>query len=487
VQVSFVPFEERHGKSTKPYLDEIRQAVQGLPGTEVTVNQEDAGPPTEAPVNVEIIGDDFASIAKVANDLRNYIDTNRVEGIEALRMDVDINNPEISVTVDREKAMIEGISTGQVGMEIRTAVFGKEVSKLKQGEDEYKIQLRYSDLVRNNITDLMNMRITFRDFNTMAIKQVPLNAIARVDYTTTSGGIRRKNLKRTIQLQSNVLDETQTEKINAALALKIDDFRSKVGIPPDVTVRQTGVSEQQQETMSFLGSALLISLLLIFLILVMQFNSMAKSFIVLTEIFFSIIGVLIGYALTGMTIATIMLGVGIVGLAGIVVKNGILLLEFTDELRSRGYRTREAAIQAGRIRIIPVLLTALATILGLLPLAVGLNIDFASLLTELNPHLFFGGDSVVFWGPLSWTIIFGLIFSFFLTLVMVPSMYLISERLRRPMSKFYGTKFVALLGFLGPLFFIFVGIMYGVRRIQGKPVWSGQLKPAPKRVLEVQP
>jgi multidrug efflux pump subunit AcrB len=487
VQVSFVPFEERHGKSTKPYLDEIRQAVQGIPGTEVTVNQEDAGPPTEAPVNVEIIGDDFASIAKVANDLRNYIDTNRVEGIEALRMDVDINNPEISVTVDREKAMIEGISTGQVGMEIRTAVFGKEVSKLKQGEDEYKIQLRYSDLVRNNITDLMNMRITFRDFNTMAIKQVPLNAIARVDYTTTSGGIRRKNLKRTIQLQSNVLDETQTEKINAALALKIDDFRSKVGIPPDVTVRQTGVSEQQQETMSFLGSALLISLLLIFLILVMQFNSMAKSFIVLTEIFFSIIGVLIGYALTGMTIATIMLGVGIVGLAGIVVKNGILLLEFTDELRSRGYRTREAAIQAGRIRIIPVLLTALATILGLLPLAVGLNIDFASLLTELNPHLFFGGDSVVFWGPLSWTIIFGLIFSFFLTLVMVPSMYLISERLRRPMSKFYGTKFVALLGFLGPLFFIFVGIMYGVRRIQGKPVWSGQLKPAPKRVLEVQP
>jgi len=486
VQVSFVPFEERHGKSTKPYLDAIREAVKGIPGAEITVNQEDAGPPTEAPVNVEIIGDNFESIAKVANDLRNYIDTNRVEGIENLRMDVDINNPEITVSVDREKAMTEGISTGQVGMEIRTAIFGKEVSKLKQGEDEYKIQLRYNDLVRNNITDLMNMRITFRDFNTMAIKQVPLNAIARIDYTTTSGGIRRKNLKRTIQLQSNVLDETQTEKINAELALKIDDFRSKVGIPPDVTVRQTGVSEQQKETMGFLGNALLISLLLIFLILVMQFNSMAKSFIVLTEIFFSIIGVLIGYAITGMTIATIMLGVGIVGLAGIVVKNGILLLEFTDELRGRGYRTREAAIQAGKIRIIPVMLTALATILGLLPLAVGLNIDFAALFSELNPHLFFGGDSVVFWGPLSWTIIFGLIFSFFLTLVMVPSMYLISERLRRPMTKFYGTKFVALLGFLGPLFFILVGVMYGVRRLQGRPVWTGKLKPAPVKSLQLE-
>jgi multidrug efflux pump len=159
-----------------------------------------------------------------------------------------------------------------------------------------------------------------------------------------------------------------------------------------------------------------------------------------------------------MTIATIMLGVGIVGLAGIVVKNGILLIEFTDELRARGLRTREAVIQAGKIRIIPVMLTALATMLGLFPLAVGLNIDFVSLFTHLNPKLYFGGDSVVFWGPLSWTIIFGLIFAFFLTLVMVPSMYLISERLRRPMTKFYGSKFIALLGFLGPFYFILVGV-----------------------------
>jgi multidrug efflux pump subunit AcrB len=483
IQVSFVQYEKRDGKRTKPYLDAIRGEMKGIVGAEIAVNQEDGGPPTEPPVNVEVIGDNFESIAKVAYDLKNYIDTNKVDGVESLNMDVDVNNPEISVTVDREKAMIEGISTGQVGMEIRTAVFGKEVSKLKEGEDEYKIQLRYNDLIRNNITDLMNMRVTFRDFNTMAIKQIPLNAIASVDYTNTSGGIRRKNLKRTIQLQSNVLDETQTANINADLALRIDDFKSKTKIPPDVTLRQSGVSEQQEETIAFLGNSLLIALLLIFLILVMQFNSISKPFIVLTEIFFSVIGVLIGYALTGMTIATIMLGVGVVGLAGIVVKNGILLIEFTDELRGRGMRTREAAIQAGKIRIIPVLLTALATMLGLLPLAVGLNINFETLFSELKPHLFFGGDSVVFWGPLSWTIIFGLIFAFFLTLVMVPSMYLIAERLRRPMSKFYGTKFVALLGFLGPLFFITVGIMYAVRRLQGKPVWTGKLKPAPLKQL----
>jgi multidrug efflux pump len=478
VQVSFVPFEDRHGKSTMPYLDSVREAVKGIPGAEVTVNQEDAGPPTDPPVNVEVIGDNFESIAKVAQDLKNYLDINKVDGIEHLNMDVDVNNPEISITVDREKALIEGLSTGQVGMEVRTAIFGKEVSKLKEGEDEYKIQLRYNDLIKNNVTDLMNRPITFRDFNTMAIKQIPLNAIAKVDYTNTSGGIRRKNLKRTIQLQSNVLDQTQTDKINADLALKIDDFKSKADIPPDVTVRQSGVSEQQQETLTFLGRSLIYALLIIFLILVMQFNSLSKPFIVLTEIFFSVIGVLIGYAVTGMTVATIMFGVGIVGLAGIVVKNGILLIEFTDELRARGIRTREAAIQAGKIRIIPVLLTALATMLGLLPLAIGFNIDFVSLFTEFNPHIFLGGDSVVFWGPLSWTIIFGLIFAFFLTLVMVPSMYLIAERLRRPMSRFYGTKFVALIGFLGPVFFIFVGIMYLVRRFQGRPVWSGQLKPA---------
>ena len=302
----------------------------------------------------------------------------------------------------------------------------------------------------------------------------PVTATANSDYTSTTGGVKRKNLKRTIQLQSNVADPTQAGPINAMLKNKIDDFKNKVRIPEDVTIRQSGQSEQEAETNAFLGTALIIAIGLIFLILVLQFNSISKPFIVITEIFFSVIGVLLGYAITGKVIATIMLGVGIIGLAGIVIKNGILLIEFTDELRHRGYKTREAAIQAGKIRIIPVLLTALATMLGLLPLAVGFNIDFVSLFQHLDPKIFFGGDSVVFWGPLSWTIIYGLVFAFFLTLMMVPSMYIISERLRRPMERFYGTKFIALLGFLGPFFFIFVGFMYLGRRLQGKKVWVGQ-------------
>lgn len=481
IQVSFVEFEKRHGKETKPFMDEIRKQMTGIPGATIEVAQEDAGPPTDPPVNIEISGDNFDEIAKVAYDLQNHLDTNRIAGIEELKMDVDLQNPEISIVVDREKALIEGLSTAQIGMEIRNAVFGKEASKLKDGEDEYKIQIRYADLQRNNITDLMNMRITFRDFNTMAIKQLPLNAVAKVDYTNTSGAVKRKNVKRTIQIQSNVTDPSLAGPVNVELGKKIEDFKSKTKIPADVTIKQTGQGEQEKETGIFLITSLITALLVIFLILVLQFNGLSKPFIVLTEIFFSIIGVFIGYAATGMTIATIMLGVGIVGLAGIVIKNGILLIEFTDELRHRGYKTREAAIEAGKIRIIPVLLTALATMLGLLPLAVGFNIDFVSLFKTLNPHIFFGGDSVVFWGPLSWTIIFGLIFSFFLTLIMVPSMYILSERLRRPMARFYGTKFVALLGFTGPLFFILVGVMYLVKTLQGKKVWMGVMKPSPSK------
>ncbi|MBK8698750.1 MAG: efflux RND transporter permease subunit [Saprospiraceae bacterium] len=473
IQVSFVEFAKRPYHPTRPYLDTVRMAVKGIPGAEVTVEQEGGGPPTDPPVNIEVYGDDFDANAKVATDLYNYLDTNRVEGIENLAMDTDLNNPEVSITVNKERAAIEGISSAQVGSAIRTALFGREVSKLKSGEDEFKIQLRYNELVRNDIQSLINMRITFRDFNTGRIKQVPISSVAKFDFTSSTGGIKRKNNKRTIQLQSNVTDLTAVARINTDLANRIKAFQATYQMPDGVAIRQTGESEQQKETNAFLGKAFIMALGMIFLILVLQFNSLSKPFIVLTEIFFSVIGVFLGFAITGMTMPTIMVLVGVIGLAGIVIKNGILLLEFTDELRSRGFKTREAAIQAGKIRIIPVLLTAVATILGLFPLAIGFNIDFGSLFTHLDPKIFIGGDSVVFWGPLAWTIIFGLIFSFFLTLIMIPSMYLIAERLRRPMLRFYGTKFVALLGFLGPLFFIFAGLMYLVRWVTGRRVWNG--------------
>jgi len=207
-------------------------------------------------------------------------------------------------------------------------------------------------------------------------------------------------------------------------------------LPEGVTVDMTGEQEQQAETTNFLGSAMLISLGIIFLILVTQFNSLSKPLIILSEIIFSLIGVLLGFAIFGMEISILMTGVGIVALAGIVVRNGILIVEFIDLMREQGMELKEAIIEGGKTRMTPVLLTATATILGLVPLAVGLNIDFAKLFTEFNPHIYFGGDSVAFWGPLSWTMIFGLSFATFLTLILVPVMYLLSEQSKIRFNKF---------------------------------------------------
>ncbi|HET9057354.1 MAG TPA: efflux RND transporter permease subunit [Chitinophagaceae bacterium] len=468
IQISFVEYEKRNGIKTSRYVDSLRKVIKEIPGAEVSIQGQQNGPGSGAPINIEVIGEEFDAIVKTSVKLKNYLDSIRIPGVEKLKLDVDVNKPELTLSVDRERAMHEGLSTGQIGGELRTALFGREASKMKDGEDEYKIQIRYTDELRNNISDLQNLKITYRDFTTGQIRQVPISNVVKFDYTNTLGGIKRKNLKRVITVYSNLIDGFDPNKVNLDVKNAIDNFKDK---PYNISIKQTGQQEEQQESLSFLFTALIISLGMIFGILVLQFNSLSKSFIVLNEIFFSIIGVLLGFALTGMKMPLIMVAMGIVGLAGIVVKNAILLIEFTDELRSRGMRTKEAIIRAGKIRIIPVLLTALATILGLFPLAIGLNINWLSFLRHFNPHIFLGGDSVVFWGPLSWTLIFGLIFAFFMTLLIVPSMYLIAERLKRPMSNFYGTKWVALLGFTGPFFFLLVLIMWVWQRlIKHKPM-----------------
>ncbi|MER3464251.1 MAG: copper transporter, partial [Chitinophagaceae bacterium] len=455
IQVSFVEFEKRDGKSTAPYLGEIRKAVGGIPGAEISVDQQKGGPPTDPPVNIEVASDDFDHLIKTSVALKNYLDSIKVPGVEELKMDVDLTNPEITFTVDRERALIQGLSSAQIGMAIRTALFGREVSKIKEGENEYKIQLRNNEVQRKSLTDLLNMKIAFRDMATGSFKSIPISSVVNVDYTSTLGSVKRKNQKRTISLTSNVTQGHTPTEVNGVIKGYISDFKKK---PEDVTISQTGESAQQAETVAFLGKALIIALMLILFILVLQFNSISKPVIILTEILFSIIGVLLGFALTGMTISVVMTGIGIVGLAGIVVKNGILVIEFTDELRARGMKTREAVIQAGKTRIIPVLLTALAAILGFIPIAFGFNINFVTLFSDLNPHIFFGGDNVVFWKPLSWTIIFGLAFAFFMTLLIVPSMYLIAERLKRPMRRMYGGKWISMLG-IPPLTIFFIPLM----------------------------
>jgi len=425
VGVAFVEFAQRHGQSTAEYKEKIREAVKGvIPGGEITVDQEQGGPPVSKPISIEVRGEEFNDLIKASTAVKRYLDSLAIPGVEELRSDLVISKPEISIQIDRDRANREGISTAQIGGEFRTAVLGKEASKFRDGNDEIPINIRLQKDQRSNINAVENLNITFRDMNMGGVlRSVPMAAFADVKYGNTYGGIRRKNQERLVTISSNVLGEYNPNEVVAKVQAAMAGFKAPV--PEGVTVGFAGAEEEQQEAAAFLIRSLMISMLIIFLILTTQFNSLGKTLIILSEVIFSVIGVLLGLAIFDMDFSIVMMGIGIVALAGIVVRNGILLVEFTDLLRSEGKPLREAIIEAGRIRMTPVLLTATATIMGLVPLAVGFNIDFASLFATGDPKIFFGGDSVAFWGPLSWTIVFGLGFATFLTLIILPVMYLL--------------------------------------------------------------
>jgi multidrug efflux pump len=432
VTVAFVTFAERDGQSTKEYLGKIREAVKGIKGAEVSVNQEQGGPPTGKPVNIEVSAEKFENLVATADRVKRYLDSLQVPGVEELKSDFQNDKPEIVVTIDREKANREGISTGQIGMALNTAINGRDISKFRDANDDYDIVLRIREDVRNDINTLMNLPLTYRDMASGGmVRQVPLSAIAKIEYSNSFAGINRIDQKRVITISSNVLGDANPNEVVAAIEEKLKSFST----PDGVTIKMTGEQEDQEETSAFLGIAGMVALGLIFMILVVQFNSTGKPLIILAEIIFSVIGVLLGFSITRMEISIVMSGVGIMALAGIVVRNGILLVEFTDLLISQGIELKEAIIEAARTRMTPVLLTAMAATLGLIPLAVGFNIDFVTLFTEFKPHIFFGGDNVAFWGPLSWTMIFGLIFGTFLTLFLVPVMYLMMARTKARLFK----------------------------------------------------
>jgi len=316
-----------------------------------------------------------------------------------------------------------------LAMEIRGAVYGVEATKFRDVDDEYPVQLRYQYDQRVDIETIRNLRITYRDMNMGGlVRSVPLSAVCNIRYDYTYAGIKRKNNQRVITLSSDVKEGFNPNEVVAKMQKTLKQFK---GTPSTVTVKFGGQEEDQKETMAFLSRAMLIAIALMMLVLLGLFNSLGKTVIILSEIILSVIGVLIGVATFKMDMSIVMTGVGVIALGGIVVRNGILLVEFAEFARAGGLSLYKATVEAGRTRATPVILTATAAILGLMPLAVGLNINFETLFTELNPHIFFGGDNVVFWGPLSWTIIFGLLFATVLTLLVVPAMYLIAERLKR--------------------------------------------------------
>jgi multidrug efflux pump subunit AcrB len=421
VTVNFVEFSKRNGESTVPYMQLIRDAVKGIPGAEITVSMPAGGPPTGKPINIEITSEDFEELTATSDRLIKYINSQQIPGIEELKSDFDKNKPEVVIEIDRVRANQVGISTGQIGMELLTAIYGNEASKYRDGEDQYPIQVRYQYDQRSNIDKLLNTKITFMDLSSGQLKQIPLATLAKVTYLNSYSGINRLNSKRIVTVSSNVLTGYNANEIVASIREALPDFQKT----DNVDIKITGEQEDQEESGAFLGKAMLLALCLILFIMITQFNSISKPLIIVTEVIFSVIGVLLGFMITRMEISIVMTGMGMVALAGIVVRNGILLVEFTDILKERGLKTRDAIIQAGKTRITPVMLTAMAAILGLFPLAIGFNIDFVGLFRSFEPHIHFGGDNVAFFGPLSWTIIFGLSFATFLTLIFIPVMYYI--------------------------------------------------------------
>lgn len=428
IAIAFVEFSKRNGENTNEYLRKLQAINWDIPAAEIVVNKEQSGPPTPKPVSIEIIGEDFDELFANANKLKKFISDSKIDGVANLKSDFVSNKPEIVFDIDRERALREGISTAQLAMEIRGAVYGVEASKFRDVDDEYPIQLRYAADQRMDIETIRNLKITYRDMNMGGmVRSVPISSVCDIRYDYTYAGIKRKNNKRVITLSSDVKEGYNPNEVVANVQAKMENY-TPTG---NVQIKFSGDQAEQEETMSFLGNAMLTAIGLMLLVLVGLFNSVGKPIIILSEIVFSIIGVLLGVAIFKMEMSIVMTGIGIVALGGIVVRNGILLVEFAELSREGGMSLYEATVEAGRTRMTPVILTAAAAILGLIPLAIGLNINFETLFSHGDPQIFFGGDSVAFFGPLSWTMIFGLLFATVLTLLLIPSMYLITERLKR--------------------------------------------------------
>lgn len=448
ITVSFVPYKERGGVNTREVMEEIRKVVRGIPGVKVTVDQNANGPATGKPINLEIAGEDIDRLVTLGDEVINYINGQGIPGIEELTADIKLGKPELVVNVDRDAARRYGLSTFQIASALRTSVYGKEVSKYKLGEDEYPIYIRLDERDRNKVENLLAQRITFRDPSNGRITQVPISTVASVEYSSTYSAIKRKDLDRVITISSNVLDGYVANDIIP----QIDAALQAYDLPQGFTYEFTGEQQQQQEDVGFLMGAFIFALFLIFIIIVAQFNSISVPFIILTSVLLSTIGVLLGYFFFGGTFSVVFTGVGIISLAGVVVNNAIVLIDYTnllmrekadklglEEIKELSLEDiRNAIILGGSTRLRPVLLTAITTVLGLIPLAIGFNFDFFSFLTTFDGKFFLGGDNTAIWGPMAWTVIYGLVFATFLTLVVVPTMiwgiYRLRSRLRRLIS-----------------------------------------------------
>jgi multidrug efflux pump subunit AcrB len=438
VTVNFSEFKFRRGVNTSDVLEEIRSKVKGIAGAIVTVEKDSNGPPAGYPISIQLTGSNYDQMLVEADKMMAFINSKNIPGIEKLSVDVNKQSPELEVIVDRVNAGSTGVSTGQLGFNLRRSVYGQEISTYKEGDDDYNIVVRMQEDQRKNENILFNQSLTFRNQNNGQMMQVPISAVSKTEKTYTYNQIKRKGYKRIMTVYSNVLTGYNGDEITKQIATELKGYN----LPKGITYSFSGVQEEQGKNQSFLMYALFLAMAGITIIIVLQFNSVSKTIVILFTVLLSFSGVFYGYVIANMDFVILMTMMGIISLAGIVVKNGIVLMDFFVLLLDQKVREKEVEshddlnldeikeviIESGKSRLRPVLLTALTAVLGLIPLAIGLNFDFFGLVTDLNPHLYMGGDNVIFWGPLAWTIIFGLTYATILTLVMVPVMFFLVKR-----------------------------------------------------------
>ena len=443
ITASMQEFKYREGRDSEKLRQRIQEALIGIyPGVSISVEKDPVGPPAGYPINIEIEGKDYDELIQTAEKMRNFINSKNIAGIEEIKIDVNKGKPTMNVQVDREKAGELGVAVGQVGQQLRRSLFGEKAGVYKKDGEDYDINVRFNEDLRYNTSALFNQNIIFKDQNSGQTKEVPVSAVARQKNTSGFSAIKHKDTKRVVTVYSG-LKPGFTDA--GAIVREIESaMETYPDLPRGVKIDYTGQIEEQNKQMAFLMGAFFTGLGLIALLLVFQFGGISKPLIIMIAIFLSLIGVFGGLMMTGWPFVIMMTMMGIISLAGIVVNNGVVLLDYTQILIDRkkeelGLGEREyldkdevikLTIQGGKARLRPVLLTAITTVLGLIPLAIGLNIDFFSLFTNFDPKVYIGGDNVIFWGPLAWTVIFGLIVATFLTLIIVPVLFTISYRMK---------------------------------------------------------
>lgn len=450
ITVNFAEFEYRDSINATGFL--LRKLQEDLKGVlpadvQLSIQKNSMGPPQEAPINIELtslLKSDYKSLILSATDVKNYLDRQKVAGVDELKLNVEATRPEIPIEVDREQVRRLSASTSQVGMAIRKALLGQDISTYTLNEENYDIVVRFKEEDRYDLDALLDQKLMFRN-NTGQLLNIPIRSVIKdptenISYT----GVVRKNQTAMVVINSDVSEGYNANEVVAELKEKMLDYEQSGELDPSVKFKFTGQQEEQAKEMAFLSNALLIAVFLILLIIVTQFNSYSTPAIILFSVLLSLIGVFLGLVISGQTFVIIMTMIGIISLAGVVVNNAIVLIDYTNLIRKEKREELnltedellpddevvKATIKGGEVRLRPVLLTAITTVLGLIPLAIGLNIDFVGLITKYDPNIFMGGDNNMFFSPMAWTIIYGLTFATFLTLVIIPAMYLVLYRFK---------------------------------------------------------